>query len=84
MTGTVWIKNVYECVHSSTQMLPLKKKRFNGFLATEYMCLLINLSQWDHSPAGREDKRWKPALHLRSWKAKIDTPTHILVNKPEC
>jgi len=45
LTGTLWIKNVYGYIHSSTQMLPFfLKKRFSGFLATENMCLLINLS----------------------------------------
>jgi hypothetical protein len=56
LTGTVRIKNVYGYIHSSTQMFPVLKKRFGGFLATKYFCLLINLSQWDQSPAVVEDK----------------------------
>jgi hypothetical protein len=56
MTASVGIKNVSGYIHRNTQMLPFLKKRFSGFLATKYLCLLINLSQWDQSPAVREDK----------------------------
>lgn len=45
--------DIFTAAHKCSHFL---KKRFNGFLATKYLCLLINLSLWDQSPAVTEDK----------------------------
>lgn len=50
--------NIVTAAHKCDYFL---KKRSNGFLTTKYVYLVINLSQWDHSPVGMEDKSWEPA-----------------------